>query len=280
MTQMTTHTASLPILSPGHSESSVEDRVEDLLSGLTLEEKIGLVHGNTKFTTAGVPRLEIPERWLTDGPHGVREEISPDSWAPAGRWDDHATALPISLGLAATWNPALALTGGEVLGAEARARKKDILLAPGVNIQRTPLCGRTFEYFGEDPFLTSRMAVNYIRGVQSKGVAACVKHLAVNNQEMDRMTIDVEVDERTLREIYLPAFQAAVEEAGVWVVMGAYNKLRGQWCSHNDYLLNHILKEEWKFRGLVVSDWAAVHDTDEAVFNGLDLEMGTELPLR
>ncbi|MEO7931528.1 MAG: glycoside hydrolase family 3 C-terminal domain-containing protein [Chthoniobacterales bacterium] len=275
---MTSHTASPSSFSTSHSESSLEDLVENLLSLLTLEEKIGLVHGNTKFSTSGVPRLNIPERWLTDGPHGVREEISPDSWMPAGRWDDYATALPISLALAATWNPALALTGGEVLGAEARARKKDILLAPGVNIQRTPLCGRTFEYFGEDPFLTTRMAVNYIRGVQSQGVAACVKHLAVNNQEVERMTIDVEVDERTLREIYLPAFQAAVQEAGVCVVMGAYNKLRGQWCSHNDYLLNHILKEEWKFQGLVVSDWNAVHDTTEAVFNGLDLEMGTELP--
>jgi beta-glucosidase len=256
----------------------VAEQVEDLLARLTLEEKIDLVHGNTKFSTAGVPRLGIPERWLTDGPHGVREEISPDSWEPAGCSDDHATALPISLGLAATWNPALALTAGEVLGAETLARNKDILLAPGVNIQRTPLCGRTFEYFGEDPFLTSRMAVNYIRGVQSQGVAACVKHFAVNNQEIERMTIDVLVDERTLREIYLPAFEAAVLEAGVWVVMGAYNKLRGHWCSHNEYLLDHILKGEWNFRGLVVSDWNAVHDTDEAVFTGLDLEMGTEKP--
>jgi len=262
----------------GTSEVDHETQVEKILSLLTLEEKIDLVHGNTKFSTLGVPRLKIPERCLTDGPHGIREEISPDSWMPAGRWDDYATALPISLGLAATWNPNLALAGGEVLGCEARARKKDILLAPGVNIQRTPLCGRTFEYFGEDPFLTARMAVSYIRGVQSQGVAACVKHLAVNNQEVERMTIDVQVDERTLREIYLPAFEAAVKEAGVWAVMGAYNKLRGQWCSHNRYLLNHILKGEWNFQGLVVSDWNAVHDTAEAVFNGLDLEMGTELP--
>jgi len=259
-------------------EDRLEGRVEALLGCLTLDEKIRMVHGNTKFSTLGVPRLKIPDRWLTDGPHGIREEISPDSWEPAGRSDDYATALPNSLGLAATWNPALALAGGEVLGAEARARRKDILLAPGVNIQRTPLCGRTFEYLGEDPFLAARMAVNYVRGVQSQGVAACVKHLAVNNQEIERNTIDVEIDERTLREIYLPAFQAAVEEAGVWVVMGAYNKLRGQWCSHNDYLLNHVLKGEWKFRGMVVSDWNAVHDTDEAVYNGLDLEMGTEMP--
>src|SRR5581483_2632981 len=260
------------------SDPDLESRVEELLSRLTLEEKIGLVHGNTKFTTAGVPRLNITTRWLTDGPHGVREEISPDSWIPAGRWDDYATALPVALGMAATWNPELVQAGGRLLGSEARARKKNILLAPGVNIQRTPLCGRTFEYFGEDPFLASRMAVAYIRGVQSLGVAACVKHLAVNNQEIDRMTIDVQVDERSLREIYLPAFQAAVQEAGVWVVMGAYNKLRGQWCSHDSYLLNLVLKTEWNFKGLVVSDWNAVHDTTEAVFNGLDLEMGTELP--
>jgi beta-glucosidase len=225
----------------------IEKRVEDLLSRLTLEEKIALVHPDSKFTTAAIPRLGIPKRWLSDGPHGVRQEVGPDTWKPAGRTDDFATAMPCGIALAATWNPELAQAGGEVIGEEALARGKHIMLGPGVNIMRTPLCGRNFEYFGEDPFLASRIAVGYIRGQQSQGVASCVKHLAANNQELERMTINVEMDERTLREIYLPAFKAAVEEAGVWTVMGAYNRFRGQFCCHNDYLLNNILKGEWNF---------------------------------
>jgi beta-glucosidase len=256
----------------------IEVRVENLLSRLTLEEKIGLVHGDSKFTTAAIPRLGIPKFWLSDGPHGVRQEIGPDTWQPAGRTDDFATAMPCGIALAATWNPELAQAEGAVIGKEALARGKHIMLGPGVNIMRTPLCGRNFEYFGEDPFLVSRIAVGYIRGQQSQGVASCIKHLAVNNQELERMTINVEVDERALREIYLPAFKAAVQEAGVWVVMGAYNRFRGQFCSQNDYLLNKILKGEWNFQGLVVSDWAAVHDTLEASLYGLDLEMGTDKP--
>jgi beta-glucosidase len=253
-----------------------EARVEDLLSRLTLAEKVALLHGDSKFTTAAVPRLGIPRRWLSDGPHGVREDIGPDTWKPAGRTDDFATCMPAQIALAATWNPALAQTEGEAIGQEALARGKQIMLGPGVNIQRTPLCGRNFEYLGEDPFLAGRMAAAYIRGVQSQGVASCVKHFAANNQELDRMTINVEMDERTLREIYLPAFQAAVQEAGVLAVMGAYNEFRGQHCAENDYLLNKILKGEWGFQGLVVSDWGGAHDTHEAAYNGLDLEMGTE----
>jgi len=253
----------------------VEKRVDDLLSRLTLEEKIALVHGDSKFTVAGVPRLGIPKRHLSDGPHGVREEVSRDTWQVRGLTDDFVTAMPAGIALAATWNPELAEAEGAVIGDEALARGKDIMLGPGVNIMRTPLCGRNFEYFGEDPFLTSRLAVAYIRGEQSRGVASCVKHFAANNQEWERLTINVEMDERALREIYLPAFQAAVQEAGVWTVMGAYNKFRGQFCSHNDYLLNRILKGEWRFQGLVMSDWDATHDTREAALNGLDLEMGT-----
>jgi len=254
----------------------VETRVEDLLSRLTLAEKISIIHADSKFTTAAIPRLGIPRRWLDDGPHGVREDIGPDTWASAGRTDDFSTAMPAGICLAATWNPELGFQEGEAIGQEARARGKDIMLGPGVNILRTPLCGRNFEYLGEDPFLSGVMCSGYIRGEQSQGVASCVKHFALNNEEFDRMSINVEVDERALREIYLPAFKAAVQDAGVWTVMGAYNQFRGQHCCHNDYLLNAILKDEWGFQGVVMSDWAGTHDTRQAALNGLDLEMGTE----
>lgn len=254
----------------------LETRVDDLLSRLTLEEKMSIIHGDSKFTTAAIPRLGIPRRWLSDGPLGVREDVGPDTWQPAGHTDDFSTAMPAGICLAATWNPGLAFSDGEAIGQEARARGKDIMLGPGVNILRTPLCGRNFEYLGEDPFLTSRLAVGYIRGEQSQDVSSCVKHFALNNQEFQRGSINVEVDERSLREIYLPAFKAAVQEAGVWSVMGAYNEFRGQHCCENDYLLNKILKDEWGFKGLVVSDWGGAHDTREAALNGLDLEMGTE----
>lgn len=254
----------------------LEARVEDLLGRLTLEEKIKLCHADSKFTSAAIPRLGIPRRWLSDGPHGVREDVGPDTWDVAGRTDDFATCMPAAIGLAATWNPDLAQDTGKTIGEEARKRGKDIMLGPGVNIMRTPLCGRNFEYYGEDPFLAGRIAVGYIRGVQSQGVASCVKHFAANNQETQRGSINVEMDERTLREIYLPAFKATVQEAKVWTVMGAYNKFRGTHCCESDYLLNQILKKEWGFQGLVVSDWAGVHSTRGAVLGGLDLEMGTD----
>jgi beta-glucosidase len=256
----------------------VEARVEDLLSRLTLEEKISLVHADTKFSTAAIPRLGLPRRWTSDGPHGVREDVDVDTFKSGGRTDDFSTYLPVAIALAATWNPDAARAYGDVIGEEARKRGKDIMLGPGVNIMRTPLNGRSFEYLGEDPFLTSRLVVSYIRAVQSHDVASCVKHFAANNQETKRGSINVEMDERTLREIYLPAFQAAVQEAGVWAVMGAYNQFRGQHCCHNDYLLNRVLKGEWGFKGMVISDWNGTHDTREAVFNGLDLEMGTNKP--
>ncbi len=256
----------------------LDERVEDLLGRLTLEEKLGLVHADSKFSTAGVPRLGIPKMWMSDGPHGVREEISRDSWRPAGRTDDFATWLPVSIALAATWNPELGEAYGGVIAAEARARGKHLMLGPGVNLQRTPLNGRTFEYLGEDPWLAARMGVGVIRGMQAGDVAACVKHFALNNQEHARGTINVEVDERALRELYLAPFEAAVREAGVWSVMGAYNKFRGQHCCHSGYLLNTVLKGEWGFRGLVVSDWGGTHSTAEAARDGLDLEMGTRGP--
>ena len=252
----------------------VEARVGDLLSRLTLEEKVSLVHADTRFTVAGVPRLGVPGLQMSDGPIGVRQEDrSSDT-----NVDNFSTAMPATLGLAATWNTDLAMACGAAIGQEAVQRGKHIMLAPALNIQRTPLCGRNFEYMGEDPFLTSRMAVHYIQGEQAQGVASCAKHFAANNQEYQRNSINVEMDERTLREIYLPAFHAAVQEAGVLTFMGAYNLFRGQHCCENDYLLNKILKDEWGFKGLVMSDWGGVHHTDLAVLNGMDIEMGTRPP--
>jgi beta-glucosidase len=256
----------------------VEARVEDLLQRMTLEEKVSIVHANSKFTTPAIPRLGIPLRWLSDGPNGVREDVGPDSWKPAGRTDDFATWLPAPICLAASWDSDLADAYGTVIGEEARKRGKQIMLGPSVNIQRTPLCGRNFEYLGEDPLLTSRIAVGFIQGEQSQGIASCVKHFAANNQETDRYSVNVEMDDRTLREIYLPAFKAAVQRGGVLAVMGAYNKFRGQHCTENAFLINHILKGNWGFKGLVVSDWDAAADTKEAALNGLDLEMGTDKP--
>jgi beta-glucosidase len=256
----------------------LEARVDDLLSRLTLDEKVSLVHGDTLFTTPAIDRLGLPRRWMSDGPHGVREDVGANTFNPAGRTDDFTTCLPVGIALAATWNPAAAQAYGDVIGEEARKRGKDIMLGPSVNIMRTPLNGRNAEYLGEDPFLASRLTVSYIRAVQAHNVASCVKHFAANNQETRRGSINVEMNERTLREIYLPAFRAAVQEGGVWAVMGAYNKLRGQYCCENDYLLNHVLKGEWGFPGLVMSDWGGTHDTREAVLNGLDLEMGSRKP--
>ena len=253
----------------------LEQRVDDLLGRLTLEEKISLLHGDSKFTTAAIPRLGIPRRWLDDGPHGVREDVGPDTWNPSGHTDDFSTAMPAGICLAATWNPQLGYAEGQVIGQEARTRGKDIMLGPGVNILRTPLCGRNFEYLGEDPLLSGRMASGYVRGAQSMDISSCVKHFAANNQEYQRGSINVGMDERTLREIYLPAFKMVVQEGGVWTVMGSYNQFRGEHCCHNDYLLNKILKGEWGFQGLVVSDWGGVHNTRQAVLNGLDLEMGS-----
>ena len=255
----------------------IDARLEDLLSRMTLEEKIALVHADSKFSTAAIPRFGLPQRWLSDGPHGVREDVGPHTWAPAGRTDDFATLMPALIGLAATWNSHLASAYGTVIGEEARQRGKQIMLGPGMNIMRTPLNGRNFEYPGEDPFLSSRMVVNYIRAVQAEDVASCAKHFVANDQEWQRNTINIEMDERTLREIYLRPFQAAVQEAGVRTVMSGYNKFRGYWCAENDYLLNKILKEEWGFKGLVMSDWNGTHSTRGSVLNGLDLEMGTEV---
>ena len=260
------------------ADDATEARINDLISRMTLEEKVSLVHANSYFSVAGVERLGLPERWLSDGPMGVREDIGPNNWNPAGHTNDYVTYMPSPLALAASWNPQLANAYGSVIGQEAVARGKQIMLGPAINIQRTPLCGRNWEYMGEDPFLTSRIAVGYIQGEQAQGVASTVKHFAANNQETQRNSIDVEMDERTLREIYLPGFRAAVQEGGALCVMGSYNQFRGQHCCENDYLLNKTLKGEWGFKGLVMSDWGGVHDTKEAALNGMDLEMGTGKP--
>lgn len=253
---------------------AIETRIDGLLKQMTLAEKVSLLHGNSKFNTAGIKRLGIPGLAMSDGPHGVRRETAADSWGPAGWEDDYVTYLPTGSALSSTWNPALGRLFGETLGAEARHRNKDIILGPGVNIVRTPVCGRNFEYFGEDPYQVGQMAVEVVRGIQSNDVAACVKHYALNNQEWNRGWVNAVVDERTLREIYLPAFEATVR-AGAWTVMTSYNRFRGQWCGENKYLLNDILKGEWGFEGLCVSDWGGTHSTRDAALNGLDIEMGT-----
>jgi beta-glucosidase len=253
----------------------IETRIEDALSRMTLEEKVAMIHAQSKFSTPGVPRLGIPEIWMSDGPHGVRMEIDWDSWGHAGWTNDSCTAFPALTCLAATFNPELSLKYGNALGEESRFRKKEMILGPGVNIYRTPMNGRNFEYMGEDPYLASKMVVPYIKGVQQNGVAATMKHFALNNQELWRGHIDVEVSDRALYEIYLPAFKAGVTEGGVWAVMGSYNKYRGQYCSHHERLINQILKGEWKYDGVVVTDWGSAHDTREAALYGLDIEMGT-----
>lgn len=253
----------------------IEERVEDALPRLTLKEKIALVHAQSKFSSAGVPRLGIPEFWMTDGPHGVRPEVLWDEWDQAGWTNDSCVAFPALTCLAATWNPEMSLLYGQSIGEEARYRNKTVLLGPGVNIYRTPLNGRNFEYMGEDPYLSAHMVVPYIQGVQQNGVAACVKHFALNNHEVNRHTTNVIVDDRALYEIYLPAFKAAVQEGKAWAIMGSYNLYKGQHCCHNQYLLNDILKGEWGFDGVVISDWGGAHDTDQAITNGLDMEFGS-----
>ena len=253
----------------------VEERVEDALARMTLEEKVGMTTAQSKFSSRGVPRLGIPEVWHTDGPHGIRPEVLWDEWDQAGWTNDSCTAFPALINLAATWDKEMSLLYGHNIGEEARYRKKDILLGPGVNICRTPLNGRNFEYMGEDPFLAGAMVVPYVKGVQEEGVAACVKHYAVNNQEFQRTQSNSVVDDRTLHEIYLPAFKAAVQEGGAWAIMGSYNLYNGQYNCHNKKLLVDILKGDWGFDGVVVSDWGGCRDSEEAILNGLDIEMGT-----
>ncbi|MBR5392253.1 MAG: glycoside hydrolase family 3 C-terminal domain-containing protein [Prevotella sp.] len=253
----------------------IEQRIEDALSRMTLEEKIAVIHAQSKFSSPGVKRLGFPDLWTDDGPHGVRPDVLWDEWVQAGQTNDSCVAFPALTCLAATWNPDMASIYGVSLGEEALYRKKNVILGPGVNINRTPFGGRNFEYMGEDPYLASQMVVPYVRGLQSLGVASCVKHYALNNDEEYRHQVNVIVSDRALHEIYLPAFKAAVQKGGAWAIMGAYNLYKNQHNCHNEILLNKILKHDWGFDGVVISDWGGCHDTDEAVKNGLDLEFGT-----
>ena len=258
-----------------NEDMPLEQRIDDALARMTLDEKIAVIHAQSKFSSPGVKRLGFPDLWTDDGPHGVRPDVLWDEWEQAGQTNDSCVAFPALTCLAATWNPDLARLYGESLGEEALYRNKSVMLGPGVNIFRTPLNGRNFEYMGEDPYLASRMVVPYVQGLQSKGVAACVKHYALNNDEEYRHQVNVIVSDRALHEIYLPAFKAAVQEGGAWAIMGAYNLYKNQHNCHNDIMLNKILKQDWGFDGVVISDWGGCHDTDEAVRNGLDLEFGT-----
>ena len=258
-----------------NKEQVQEKKIQSLLKKMTLEEKVGLLHANSKFYVNGVKRLGIPQLALSDGPHGVRAEMNLHDWKYAGWTNDSATCFPPGTALAASWNRQLAYQRGIVLGEEARFRQKDVLLGPGVNIIRTPLCGRNFEYLSEDPYLVGAMAVPYIQALQSKDVSASVKHYLANNQEDHRNSVDVSVSERALHEIYLPAFKAAVTEGGSHTVMAAYNKFRGDWCAENEYLDREILRKELGFKGILMTDWGAAHSTVKSALAGLDLEMGT-----
>jgi beta-glucosidase len=252
------------------------EKLDSLISVMTLDEKLSLIHASSSFTSGGVSRLGIPELVMSDGPHGVRHEHG-RGWFALKDADDKATYLPVGICLSSTWNKALGYEYGAVLGSEAKERGKNVILGPGVNIIRSPLNGRNFEYLSEDPFHAAAMAVGYVKGVQDQGTAACVKHFAANNQETDRHNIDAIVSKRALHEIYFPAFKAAVQDGGAWSIMGAYNKVNGQYTTHHEYLNNVVLKGEWGFDGVVISDWGSVKDTREALLFGTDIEMGTEL---
>ena len=254
---------------------SEEQRIDDAISRMTLAEKIRIIHAQSKFSSAGVPRLGFPDFWTDDGPHGVRPDVLWDEWEQAGQTNDSCVAFPALTCLAASWNPQMSRIYGEALGEEALYRGKDMILGPGVNINRTPLNGRNFEYMGEDPFLASVMVVPYIQGLQSKGVAACVKHYCLNNDEEFRHQVNVIVSDRALHEIYLPAFKTAVEKGKTWGIMGSYNLYKNEHNCHNQWTLNKILKGDWKYDGVVVSDWGGAHDLEQSVKNGLDIEFGT-----
>lgn len=259
-------------------DAALTKKINGIVKKMTLEEKIEMLHGNALFSSGGVKRLNIPELTCDDGPLGVRDEVLRFDWKSANLTTDSATFMPNGSALAATWNPRLANLYGTVLGEEANARKKIVMLAPAFNICRMPLCGRTYEYYSEDPFLNAQLAVQAVRGIQSQHVAACIKHFAANNQEVNRNTVNTLVDERTLNEIYFPAFKASVQQGNAYTIMSAYNKINGYWCSENDFLLNKTLKNDWGFKGAVISDWGGVHSTVDAANAGLDIEMGSSGP--
>ena len=253
--------------------NNYEHQVEEILKQLTLEEKVGMIHGDGLFQTKGVERLGIKPLKMSDGPMGVREDFENGAWIPLNQSDDYSTYLPSGSAIASTWNHNLAYKYGQVLGREARGRGKDVILAPSINIVRSPLCGRNFEYLSEDPYLTSRLAVEMVKGIQESDVVACAKHFAANNQETNRLSVDVIVKEKTLQEIYFKAFHDVIKKANALGIMSAYNKINGHFCSHSKWLLNKILRDDWKYKHLVISDWGAVHNTKEAAEAALDIEM-------
>jgi beta-glucosidase len=250
-----------------------DKQIDDIISKMTIGEKVEMLHAKHMFISAGVPGQGIADIKYADGPFGIREEMQPDNWNPLGLQNDKATFFPTGSALAATWSPELAYSYGTGMAREARFRGKDMILGPAINIQRIPTGGRTYEYLSEDPFLSSKMAVGYTRGAQDNGVAVCIKHFAMNNQENNRGSVNVIIGERAMREIYLPSFRAAVEEADAWGVMAAYNKVNGWWCAENDILLNKILRGEYGFAGMVISDWGGTHSTVNGIKNGLNVEM-------
>jgi len=250
-----------------------KDKLITLMSQMTLEEKVGMLHGDGIFETKGVKRLGIPDLKMADGPRGVRKEFIRGTWNTREWSDDSVTYFPANTALAATWNPEKAYAFGKALGAETRSRGKDMILAPGVNLMRTPLCGRNFEYMSEDPVLSGAIGAEVVKGIQENDVAACVKHFAANNQETNRMTVDAKVDVRTLEEIYLPAFRETLITGGAYSVMGAYNSLNGDFCCESPYLLTKVLRDQWGYDGVVVSDWGGVHSTKKAALAGMDIEM-------
>lgn len=257
------------------SDAQIEERISEVLSRMTTHEKIKMVHAQSKFTSAGVPRLGIRQLNMSDGPHGVRDELAWDSWSMAGWTNDSIVAFPSLTCLAATWNRDLSTLYGHSVSEEFAFRGKDVMLGPGVNIQRTPMNGRAFEYMGEDPVLAGEMVVPYIVAAQKNGVGCCLKHFVLNDQETNRFSVNVNVSERAMREIYLYPFEQAVKRAKVWSIMGSYNQWNNIHCCQNDGLLNGILKKEWGWDGAVVSDWDGTHDTWQAATGGLDIEMGT-----
>jgi beta-glucosidase len=250
-----------------------DKEITDIISKMTLEEKVNMLHAKHMFVSAGVERLGIADLKYADGPFGIREEMQPDSWSPLGWENDKATFFPTGSALAATWSPELAYAYGTGIAKEARLRGKDMILGPAINIQRIPTGGRTYEYLSEDPCLSSALAVGYTKGVQDNGLAVCLKHFALNNQETNRGTVNVKIGERAMREIYLQPFRAAVEEADAFGIMAAYNKVNDWWCAENDILMNKILRNEWGFAGIVISDWGGTHSTVNSVKNGLNVEM-------
>ena len=264
---------SRPAATPQDRLTVHDKQIDAVIAQMTLEEKVAMLHSKTNMSSAGVERLGIADIRYSDGPFGVREEGVPNGFQSAGWQLDSATYFPTGSALAATWSEDLAYEYGKGMGIESRLRGKDVLLGPAVNIQRLPVGGRTYEYLSEDPILSAALALRYTQGVQDQGTAVCIKHFAVNNQETNRGSVDAQVDERTLREIYLKPFERAVVEGGAMSVMPAYNKVNGDYCSENEHLLNEILRGDWGFRGMTVSDWGGTHSTMGAMLHGLNVQM-------